>query len=418
MSNGLFRKSALQSLSSPEQLDQLVRIPQPGTWVALIASCLVLLAAVVWSVYGVLPTSLSGQGILIRNGGVFDIHAFGDGIVTELPRFKVGDRIRKGQVLGKIPQPELEQQVASQEQNAGRMALEEIDAAGRAAALAPAQDRLLNLQAEAQQKIIKSTQGQLRSLRTVERAEMALLRNGTIARQRFEQTRRQILAIEEEINMARVMLQKLSVNRIETAMQRDSALREARTRLTQAHDRLNALRLEHQLAANVVSTHDGIVVEMMAMQGDAVKKGQSILSVEVDDSVLEAMIYLPPQSNAKLIKPGMVAQISPATSKKERFGYLIGSVSAIAQFPATEKGMRATFDNAVLIREMNKSGPPVAVQVELVRDTATTSGYKWSSRSGASVALSSGTLVTGTFVVETKRPISLIIPLFREALGL
>lgn len=418
MSNGLFRKSALQSLSSPEQLDQLVRIPQPGTWVALIASCLVLLAAVVWSVYGVLPTSLSGQGILIRNGGVFDIHAFGDGIVTELPRFKVGDRIRKGQVLGKIPQPELEQQVASQEQNAGRMALEEIDAAGRAAALAPAQDRLLNLQAEAQQKIIKSNQEQLRSLRTVERAEMALLRNGTIARQRFEQTRRQILAIEEEINMARVMLQKLSVNRIETAMQRDSALREARTRLTQAHDRLNALRLEHQLAANVVSTHDGIVVEMMAMQGDAVKKGQSILSVEVDDSVLEAMIYLPPQSNAKLIKPGMVAQISPATSKKERFGYLIGSVSAIAQFPATEKGMRATFDNAVLIREMNKSGPPVAVQVELVRDTATTSGYKWSSRSGASVALSSGTLVTGTFVVETKRPISLIIPLFREALGL
>jgi HlyD family secretion protein len=418
MSNGLFRKSALQSLSSPEQLDQLVRIPQPGTWVALIASCLVLLAAVVWSVYGVLPTSLSGQGILIRNGGVFDIHAFGDGIVTELPRFKVGDRIRKGQVLGKIPQPELEQQVASQEQNAGRMALEEIDAAGRAAALAPAQDRLLNLQAEAQQKIIKSNQEQLRSLRTVERAEMALLRNGTIARQRFEQTRRQILAIEEEINMARVMLQKLSVNRIETAMQRDSALSEARTRLTQAHDRLNALRLEHQLAANVVSTHDGIVVEMMAMQGDAVKKGQSIMSVEVDDSVLEAMIYLPPQSNAKLIKPGMVAQISPATSKKERFGYLIGSVSAIAQFPATEKGMRATFDNAVLIREMNKSGPPIAVQVELVRDTATTSGYKWSSRSGASVALSSGTLVTGTFVVETKRPISLIIPLFREALGL
>jgi HlyD family secretion protein len=218
--------------------------------------------------------------------------------------------------------------------------------------------------------------------------------------------------------MARAMLQKISVSEIETAMQRDSALRDARTRLFQAHNRLNALRLEHQLAANVVSTHDGIVVEMMAMQGDAVKKGQSILSIEIADGVLEAMIYLPPQSNAKLIKPGMTAQISPATSKKERFGYLIGSVAAIAQFPATEQGMRATFDNPVLIREMNRSGPPIAVQVELARDTATTSGYQWSSRSGASVELSSGTLVTGTFVVETKRPISLVIPLFRETLGL
>ncbi|MET0961491.1 MAG: hypothetical protein ABWY05_01535 [Noviherbaspirillum sp.] len=129
------------------------------------------------------------------------------------------------------------------------------------------------------------------------------------------------------------------------------------------------------------------------------------------------MIYLPPNSSAKLLKPGMPAQISPVTAKKERFGYLVGKVLAVAQYPATEAGMLSMFNNTALVRELTRNGPPIAVEVELRKDPSTRSGYMWSSRNGADVELSSGTLAGGAFVVESKRPITLLTPLLRELSG-
>ena len=213
------------------------------------------------------------------------------------------------------------------------------------------------------------------------------------------------------------MLQKLSVERIETAAARDNRMREIGSRLLQAQSRLEDLVLQHDLASRITSPHGGIVVETMAMQGDVIRNGQAILSIEVNEGALEAVVYLPPNSNAKLLKPGMPAQISPATAKKERFGYLVGTVVAVAQYPATESGMLSLFNNGTLVRELTRNGPPISVRVELARDKQTSSGYKWSSNAGAKVELSSGTLATGTFVVERKRPITLFIPLLRELTG-
>jgi HlyD family secretion protein len=226
------------------------------------------------------------------------------------------------------------------------------------------------------------------------------------------------MAAESDIDAAQTQLEKLSVERIEVDAAQEMRLAEARSRLLQAQNRLDDLVVQHRLASTIVSNFDGTVVETMAMKGDALKNGQPVLSIEVDEGVLEAVIYLPPDSNAKLLKPGMPAQISPATAKKERFGYLIGKVVAISQYPSTEQGMLSLFNNAALVRELTRNGPPLAVEVQLLRDAATKSGYRWSSRTGAAVELTSGTLATGTFVVENKRPISLLIPLLREMAGI
>lgn len=343
MNERLFRPAALEALETPERLDHMLMGTRTRSWVALLACCLVLLAALVWSIFGSLPTDVSGRGILIRDGGVSDIHALGEGVVTNMPRYQVGQRILRNQVIGHIAQPVLEQDIAEQETLLLRLAAQERAVQ---AATAPGPAAAAKLQAR--------------------NAELAVLHS----------------------------------------------------RQQEAQSSLRRLRLEHELASRIVSPFEGIAVEMMVMQGDVVRKGQSVLSVEIDYGALEAMLYLPPQSNAKLIKPGMRAQVSPATSRKERFGYLVGSVTTVAKFPSTEQGMKSTFDNPALIREMNLEGPPIAVQVALLEDPATRSGYRWSSRSGATVELSSGTLVTGTVVIENKRPISLVVPMLRQTLGL
>lgn len=63
MSSTLFRKASLDSISSPEQLDDYIKVSNPGIWMVL-ASLFILLAAVlVWSIKGGLPTSIHVPGM-------------------------------------------------------------------------------------------------------------------------------------------------------------------------------------------------------------------------------------------------------------------------------------------------------------------------------------------------------------------
>jgi hypothetical protein len=63
----MFRKAALDRLSSPEELDQLLRVTRPRSWVALLALGGLLVAGLLWGVFAVIPTPVSGQGV--RLGG-------------------------------------------------------------------------------------------------------------------------------------------------------------------------------------------------------------------------------------------------------------------------------------------------------------------------------------------------------------
>ena len=56
LSKRLFRESALERLSSPEQLDQQLQVTSPRGWIALLALWSVLAAIMVWSIVGSVPT--------------------------------------------------------------------------------------------------------------------------------------------------------------------------------------------------------------------------------------------------------------------------------------------------------------------------------------------------------------------------
>ncbi len=66
----VFRKAALDRMSSPEQLDRLLRVTTPKAWLALLVTVGLLGAAAAWGFFGELTTRVTGQGVLIRSGGV------------------------------------------------------------------------------------------------------------------------------------------------------------------------------------------------------------------------------------------------------------------------------------------------------------------------------------------------------------
>ena len=58
MSNNLFRQKSLDRISSPEQLNDYIRVSTPSVWIVLLAIIILLTGICVWGVFGQLDTTL------------------------------------------------------------------------------------------------------------------------------------------------------------------------------------------------------------------------------------------------------------------------------------------------------------------------------------------------------------------------
>jgi hypothetical protein len=65
--NSLFRKEALERISSPEQLDQLMQIVNLKNWLPLAAIGFLLSLAVLWSFMGRIPVFIASRGLLVED---------------------------------------------------------------------------------------------------------------------------------------------------------------------------------------------------------------------------------------------------------------------------------------------------------------------------------------------------------------
>jgi hypothetical protein len=68
-SSTLFRKSSLDSISSPDQLNDYIKVSNPSIWLALAALFLLLASVLVWGFTGRLEASVRSEGVVI-NGSV------------------------------------------------------------------------------------------------------------------------------------------------------------------------------------------------------------------------------------------------------------------------------------------------------------------------------------------------------------
>lgn len=63
MENRLFRKSSIERVSSPEQLNDYIKVANPGVWMLLAAVVLLLAGVCVWGIFGRLDTKIPTAGM-------------------------------------------------------------------------------------------------------------------------------------------------------------------------------------------------------------------------------------------------------------------------------------------------------------------------------------------------------------------
>lgn len=62
MSESLFRKKSIERISSPEEIDEYMRVTTPSMWLVLGAVVLLLLAIFVWSITGRIEDTIETNG--------------------------------------------------------------------------------------------------------------------------------------------------------------------------------------------------------------------------------------------------------------------------------------------------------------------------------------------------------------------
>lgn len=98
MPESLFRKSSLEGLHSPEQLDQLLVVVKPKGWIAVITLFLLLVAVVIWSFAATIPVQVATRGIINTPDQFFTVKSLIEGSVVDI-KVKKGDFVEVGQPL-------------------------------------------------------------------------------------------------------------------------------------------------------------------------------------------------------------------------------------------------------------------------------------------------------------------------------
>ncbi len=106
----LFRKSALEKLSSPEQLDRAIVIAPSSLWIALSGGVLIVAGALLWGVFGRLPVNVDANGIYIRGDHTGGVYSEVQGMITDV-EVAVGDQVKRGQVIAYVADDEISQEV-------------------------------------------------------------------------------------------------------------------------------------------------------------------------------------------------------------------------------------------------------------------------------------------------------------------
>jgi HlyD family secretion protein len=416
MEKSIFRQVSLDRLSSPEQLDQLLRVTGPRSWFALAAVFLLLAGTVLWGCVGSIDTTATGQGVIVRRGGVLNVVTRGGGLVMAL-KVKVGDRIEANQVIATIGQPVLAEKINSMRQTlleAQRQRERSIQIRTNATTL---QIEALDRQHANAEQQIKELEEQARLTQEQAVADEQLVTKGLITKQQAIGTRQRLVGIQDQVASLRAQQKQIDAQKFAIAAQPQQEDEEMKTRIAGLRRDLGGAEKELTMAETVASPYSGEVLEIKAHPGGSVREGEPVLSIQPDVQSLELVAYVP-SSQAKETKVGMEVQVSPSMIKREEYGYMKGEVVYVANYPATEAALMSNFENEALVKVLSGNGPVTEIRVQLKASPRTPSGFQWSTSQGPAIAISSGTICSVGIVTRRQKPITLMFPYIKDKVGL
>ena len=474
--SSIFRQQALERLSSPERLDRLMQVVSPKDWLSLGGLALFGVLGLLWSVFGNIPLTVTGKGVLINPHRVVQFQSPISGQLKSL-NVRDGQCVKKDDILGRIDPSAKKQQLQQQKDK-----LAQLNQQIAKTSLLRQQRTLLETEAiraerTSLQQRLKDTQKLIPHIkneglnsiyqqrlslqqRLKDTAELnpilkqrlitqrELLKEGAISAERvlqaeidFRETRQNISAIQAQLQQLRVQeteLQQKYLENLNSITQLKAELEKLDTyskqieqnNLEATNNEKNQIqevqqaiaRLQKEVAdkSMIKSPHTGCIVEITATVGEYLNPGSRLGSMQTAGKAGEmvSVSYFAIEDGKK-IRLRMKILITPDTVKRTRFGGIVGEITDISPFPITSEGATSVVGNSEVVQKlMEREGGKIEAISQLQLDPKTFSGYKWSSSEGPQLEISPGTTTTVRVTVEERAPITWVLPILREWSGI
>lgn len=415
MSAGFFRKSALEKLSTPEKLDQLIKVTGPKAWIALFTVFIALGTGICWAVFGTVKTKLDAMGIVL-GGEVHEVVATSQGQLVKL-NVSIGDNVKKGDVIATIQQPELYQQI----EDAKAILSDRKFEMGKLMAYGGQGNRiegeLISQNRVSIQGEIKAEEKKLTFLYTQLESENGLLSKGLIIKSQVAGTKQQIDASKNTIERLKAQMVETSSQQHNLGFDLQQKITLQNQRISEAQRNLQFLTERYDTQNSIKSPYDGEVVEVLTDIGGVVGAGTPLFKLKNKGveklAKLQGILYIP-SKDGKKIKKGMEALVVPSTVQPQEYGFIKGKVTYISDFPITEQGMMNSVRNDQLAKGLLASGPLFEVHVEFEKDSKSFSGFKWTSAKGPNIAIKEGTSCNGKITINQEPPATIVVPAFKK----
>ena len=474
--SNIFRLEALARLSSPERLDRLMQVVSPRDWLPLGGLAVFAVLGVLWSVFGNIPITVTGKGVLINPRRMVQFQSPISGQLQSL-KIRDGQCVKKDDILGIIDPSDKKQQLQQQRDRLAQLQQQvqnttllrqqrtQLETEAIITERTSLKQRLQDTQKltpRIKDEGLNSISQQRRSLqqRLKDAEELTPILQQRLAKQRelqkqgaiseeqilqaeqeYRQSRQQISEIQAQLQQLRLQeteLQQKYLENLNSITQLKAELEKLDTSSKQLEqDNLEATnteknqiqevqqaiaRLEKEVADNskIKSPHNGCIVEITATVGQYLNPGSRLGTFQTAGKASEMMsVTYFAVEDGKKIRPRMQILITPDTVKRTRFGGIVGEITGVSPFPVTSEGATSVVGNPEVVQKlMGEEGGKIEAIAQLKLDSKTFSGYKWSSSDGPQLEISPGTTTTVRVIVEERAPITWVLPILREWSGI
>ncbi|MBU1106672.1 MAG: NHLP bacteriocin system secretion protein [Candidatus Riflebacteria bacterium] len=418
-SKQIFRQAALDRLASPEQTDRLDMLLPRNAWFILAGFLVFVILGLSWGIYGRIPTTVSGTGILLSPEGVMNILSTSNGTLVSL-KVKNEAVVKAGDLLAEIEHPELSKEISAAHQRLAELSKKKETSLLLQKREKESVEQLIKMKLAAASDTVKNYEKQIVLARQKAEQQKDLIAKGLITRQALLETEKEIQSVEGQIRELRNQQKQVEAESMDLGNRQTREGMGVDAEIAEQTRSVEMLEKRRELNSKIYAPTDGRIVEIMAAEHSVITQGQPILSLEsIKEGAkkLEAYLYIP-MREGKQIQPGMNVQIVPGAVKRQEFGFVCGKIISVSPLPATENGMQSVLGNLSLVRSLMNSGPLIAIRAELLTDPASPSGLKWSSGKGPELIINSGTSCDASVVTREQAPVTLVIPVLKEYLGL
>ena len=376
---GIFRKQALEALSTPEKLDQPIKLIRTSYWILLVSLFSFLSYITLWAFLGKLPLRVYGKGVILSDNKDLNVVSQVAGQIKEII-YRERDCISKGDVLFRIDPHVNKSKLAKLNSILDLTKKEDL-------AQKKLSNKLINIEIETYERFNK------------------LFKLGAISK--------------NELNEREIILTKLNNNNRLQESERNLKIKNLEAEI------INIKKIINEKSIYKIP-QDACIIDKYVDEEDFVQAGSLIYKLSINNKRNQLISYAYfPVNDGKRLRVGQEVKIIPTTTKPQRHGGIKGYITSIREDLVSKELLLSRLDNKSLVeyvqfrsKAMGTEIPLIEITTSLEKDINTITGYDWGGGKGPNLNITKGTTTKINVIAEERKPIEYVIPILRNLTGI